>query len=174
MRVPTRRYDKKEENIDLRITQKKFDNLARSLEHLKKERPQLANEVKRLAEMGDFSENAAYQIAKGRLRGLNNRMTKLAYLLNHAVIIEEPKSNLTVQIGHTVTVEMGGKPSSVETSAGKQKKYQILGSGETNPDKNIISDSSPLGEALLDKQAGDVIKIKLKDREVEYRIIRIQ
>jgi len=164
MRLPTRKSER--ENIkpmDLHITQIKFDALKNKLAKLKISRPKLANEVKRLAEMGDFSENAAYQIAKGKLRGLNNSMTKIDYLLNHASIIKiQPNKNI-VQMGHVVTVEVNNK----------KKDFQILGSAETNPLKGIISQNSPLGSALIGRRIGDKVKIKLNDKEVEYKIIKI-
>ncbi len=164
MRVPTRKSER--ENIkpmDLHITQVKFNALKNKFERLKKSRPALANEVKRLAEMGDFSENAAYQIAKGKLRGLNNSMTKIDYLLKHAIIIKIQSNKNIVQVGHTVTVEVNGK----------QKNFQILGSAESNPLQGIISKNSPIGLALIDGRVGDVVKIKLKDKIVEYKIIKI-
>jgi len=75
MRVPIRKPDKYlPVRPDPKMTRAKFDKLEADLERMKKIRPHLAAEVKRLAAMGDFSENAAYQIAKGSLRGLNQRM----------------------------------------------------------------------------------------------------
>ncbi|MFA6551786.1 MAG: GreA/GreB family elongation factor [Patescibacteria group bacterium] len=165
MRIPTRRSEKN--NLvkpDLRITQVKFDELSAKLERLKKIRPGAAAEVGRLAAMGDFSENAAYQIAKGRLRGINSRISETEYLLNHAVIIESCENNLAVQLGHTVTLEANGK----------QKKYKILGSAESDPPRGVISDSSPIGSALISRRAGEIIKIKLNNREIEYKIIKIE
>jgi len=46
---------------DPHITEEKFIELKNKLEKMKKRHPGLASEVKRLAEMGDFSENAAYR-----------------------------------------------------------------------------------------------------------------
>ncbi|MFH0814829.1 MAG: hypothetical protein V1902_01950, partial [Candidatus Falkowbacteria bacterium] len=78
MRVPTRRAEKNIKNtFDPFITQTKFDELKIKLEKLKKSQPTAISEVQRLAEMGDFSENAAYQMAKGRLRGINQRILEL-------------------------------------------------------------------------------------------------
>lgn len=146
------------------ITEAKFTELKKKLEKLQHTRPQAAAEVARLAELGDFSENVEYQLAKGRLRGINNNMLKLEHELNRAVIIAPKKKTDTIQIGHTVTVEIGGA----------QKTYQILGSSETNPGKGIISYNSPIGEALMGKRVGETVKIKLTNKEVEYEIIRVE
>lgn len=146
------------------MTQAKFDELNAKLERLKSIRPTAAKEVARLAELGDFSENVEYQLAKGRLRGINSGILKLERQLNDAEIIAPSKKTNTVQVGHTVTIECNGKP----------KTYQILGSSETKPEKGIISHNSPIGSALLGHRVGDVVKIVVGEKEVKYEVIKIQ
>lgn len=151
--------------IDPNITKEKFNELKARLYKLEKfSQPAASREVQRLAEMGDFSENAAYQMAKGRLRGINQRILDLKEQLKNAIIIETKKNKEQVQIGHTVTVEFNGK----------QKKYQILGSAETDPLKGIISHNSPIGSALIGFKAGDVVTVELENKSIEYRIIKIE
>ncbi len=166
MQIPYRKPGKySEQKPDPLITRDKFNELKNKLERLKKSRPPAAEEVSRLAELGDFSENAEYQLAKGRLRGINYSILKLEAQLNQAVIIPPKQQSDTVQLGHTVTI-------SKENS--KQKTYLILGSEETNPQKNIISHQSPLGSALLGHRAGDTVTLKLANKKVEYKIVKIE
>jgi transcription elongation factor GreA len=165
MRQPIRKADKYlRGKPDPRMTETKFQELSADLARMKKIRPPLAAEVKRLAAMGDFSENAAYQIAKGRLRGLNQRMLDIEDQLAHAEIIEPNKNKNFVGLGNFVTIE----------SSGKTKTFQILGSTETDPATGIISHSSPLGASLLGRQLGEIAKVKLKDKTVEYKIMKIE
>lgn len=146
------------------MTEAKFNELKKKLEGLKKSRPQAAAEVARLAELGDFSENVEYQLAKGRLRSINNRILTLETQLNQAEIIEKPRTSDIVGIGSTVVIERGEK----------EKTYQILGSSETDPTKGIISHTSPIGAALVGKKIGDKVKILLANgKEIEYKIIEI-
>lgn len=149
---------------DQHLTEAKFSQLKDKLARLKFNRPRLAEEVKKYASDGDFSENAAYQIAKGRLRGMNQKILEIENHLERAVIIKPDKNNGLVQLGSSVTV----------SAAGREKTYLILGSSETNPERGIISHSSPIGSALISKRLGEQIKIKLADRIVEYKIIRIE
>jgi transcription elongation factor GreA len=149
---------------DQHLTEAKYNELKNKLERLKFNRPRLAEEVKKYASDGDFSENAAYQIAKGRLRGVNQRILEIEEHLKHAVIIKPNKNSGIVQLGSNVTIEANGK----------EKTYLILGSSETNPQKGIISHNSPIGANLMGKKIGDKIKIKLADREIEYKIIKIE
>jgi len=164
MQTPKRKPGKYTNNKpDPYMTQGKFDELKNKLENLKKKQPFAASEVKRLALDGDFSENAAYQIAKGRLRGLNQRILDIENHLKNAMIIKPSKTG-RVCLGSQVTVEVNGK----------QKTYQILGSSETDPSRGIISHNSPIGSALINKKLGDIVKVKIKDKEVEYKIVKIK
>jgi transcription elongation factor GreA len=150
---------------DQNITVAKYHELAAKLEKLKKvSQPPAIAEVKRLALDGDFSENAAYQIAKGRLRGINQRITDITDHLKRAVIIEHNNNKEQVELGHKVTVEVNGK----------EKTFLILGSAETNPDNNVISNNSPIGSALMGKKIGDRVQVHLAAKIVEYIILKIE
>ncbi|OGH77731.1 MAG: hypothetical protein A3G08_02875 [Candidatus Magasanikbacteria bacterium RIFCSPLOWO2_12_FULL_47_9b] len=145
------------------MTPEKKTQLEKKLKTLKTlQRPQAASEVARLAELGDFSENVEYQLAKGRLRRINNNILRLEHLLNQAVIIAPPKGN-AIQIGHKVTI----------TENGKTKIYHILGSEETNPEKGIISHRSPIGVALLGHKIGDIVEVGLPGKTILYTIVQI-
>lgn len=149
---------------DPMMTQEKFDELKIKLERLKKSQPKAASEVSRLAELGDFSENTEYQMAKWKLRGINYGILRLEAELDRAQIIYSSQQRDSVQIGHSVTV-LNDK---------KEITYQILGSSETDPQKGIISHLSPIGSALLGHSIGDTVEIKLTNKNVIYKIIKIQ
>lgn len=148
---------------DPHVTQAKFDELTQKLKKLQAALPNAISELQRLAEMGDFSENAAYQMAKGRVRSLNDKIWQIEEHLKQAIIIAPGKNSNIVQLGSTVTVLVDGK----------EKVYQLLGSSEVNLSKGIISNHSPVGSALMGKQVGEKFKIKLGDKEVEAQIISI-
>lgn len=149
---------------DPMMTQEKFDELKNKLERLKTvSRPQAAAEVSRLAELGDFSENVEYQMAKGRLRGINNSILTTENQLRQAVIIAPQKKSDTVQIGTIVTVACNNE----------QKTYQILGSLETDPSQGVISHVSPIGAALLGRAVGETVTVTLAHKEMTCRIVEI-
>jgi transcription elongation factor GreA len=114
--------------------------------------------------MGDFSENAAYQMAKGRVRSINDKIFGLAEHLKAAIIIKPDKNKQQVQLGGKVMISL----------AGKETTYQILGSSEIDPAKNIISHNSPLGAALMGKKAGDNFIFRSADKEVTGKIIKVE
>ena len=145
------------------LSQDKVLELQQELDKLLKKRPQAASEVSRLAELGDFSENVEYQLAKGRLRGINGAITKIQAQLNSAIVINQKGGSSFVTLGSKILVKVDGK----------EKQYEILGSSESKPEKGIISHNSPIAQLFLDKEVGDKVILKLKDREVEYEILEI-
>ena len=165
MQVPRRKSGKYTHlKPDPHLTAAKFTELQDKLDRLKRvSRPPAIEEVRRLAELGDFSENAAYQLAKGRLRAINERILELEDHLKRAEIIEPTADTRTVQLGHRVTIRI----------AGQQKTYLILGSSETDPLRGVISHHSPIGAALIGRRVGDVVNINTKKQVIECQIVKI-
>ena len=164
MRVPTRRHDFKGHASDPNLTQAKYDEMKSKLEHLKKvTRFRLMKEVATEAENGDFSENAAYQIAKGKLRGVNDAIHQIEEDLKKVRIISNNSNKDIVSLGSLVTVLVDGK----------EKTYKILGSSEVDLAKNVISHNSPIGAALMGQGVGDLVEIRVKGKTVQYKIINI-
>lgn len=147
MRLPNRKPGKYTfKTYDHVMTQEKLDELKSQLDRLlTRVRPKAIQDTKRFAENGDFSENAEYQIAKSRLRGINQKIDELEYQIARAQIIQPPTDTACVALGHTVVIEMNGNTHT----------FTILGSEETRPDKGIVSYTSPLGAALIGKSTGD-------------------
>jgi len=150
--------------LDPILTSQKFLELEKELEKLKRIKPQAAAEVARLAELGDFSENVEYQMAKGKLRGINNKILQLEDQLHQAVVLKKQEQTDVVQLGNFVTIICNGK----------EKRYQLLGSVETNPKQGVISHNSPIGAAIMGRQVGDLVIVKLVDREMACKILKIE
>lgn len=164
MQLPTRKPGKySSQKKDYYISQKRYNALVALLKKLKNKRPKAALEVSRLAELGDFSENVEYQLAKRTLRGINTKMLHLEHEINRAIIINPSPDTNRVEIGHRVTI----------LKDDREITYQILGSQETDPKKNIISYTSPMGSALLGKQKGDAVEIILPKKTIECAIVNI-
>ena len=148
---------------DPHLTQNKFNELTDKLGKLKDALPKAIQELQRLAEMGDFSENAAYQMAKGRVRGINDRIFDITEQLKAAIIIKPGKNKEEVQLGSRVRVKLNGR----------ENTYQILGSAEIDLSKNVISHNSPLGASLMGKRAGDSFIFRAGG-EITGEIIKVE
>ncbi len=161
MRVPYRKPGKFTNlKPDPHITQRKKKELENELHRLKKKHPHAAREVQRLAELGDFSENAEYQLAKGKLRGINRRILHIEDHLKRAIIIQKQNTQ-EIALGDTVTIALDGQ----------KKTYTILGPSETDPGKNTISHLSPIGSALLGKRVGESFTILIAEKTRECKVL---
>ncbi|MEK7614824.1 MAG: transcription elongation factor GreA [Patescibacteria group bacterium] len=168
MRLPLRKHERLKIHKDegsLYLTKDGLEKLKHTLVDLQKvQLPQAIEDVKRTAEFGDFSENAEYQEAKGRLRRIHARIFSITKDLKRVSIITQNAHALgQVQMGSTVVLETNGM----------QKTYQIVGPHEANPVKGRVSHVSPLGSALVGKKIGESVSIKTTQGEVMYQIVSI-
>lgn len=165
MQVPKRKPGKYAQvKKDPHITKAKFVASKNKLERLKASQPPAIQEVRRLAELGDFSENVAYQMAKGKLRSINQKILELENQINHAVIIEPNQTTGVVELGSIITIEFDDQ----------EQTYQILGSAEANPTKGIISHNSPIGFALMGHRVGDIVELPRKNKVIKYKVIKVE
>ena len=126
---------------------------------------------KQLAEaraQGDLSENADYDAARGKQAEVEGRIKEIENILANADVIEESKaSTKKVGLGSTVTIRF------VEN--GKEVSYMIVGTVESDPVNGKISNSCPLGEALVGKNVGDIVEVKaIKTYKVEILKIEVK
>ena len=130
-------------------------------------------EVKRqLAEaraQGDLSENADYDAARGKQAEVEGRIKEIENILANADIIEESKaSTKKVGLGSTVTIRYVDEDR-------KDQSFMIVGTVESDPVNGKISNSCPLGEALVGKNVGDIVEVKaIRTYKVEILKIEIK
>ena len=100
---------------------------------------------------------------------VENRIAELENILRSAIIIEETpdeSKDLAVQVGTTVKLQ-NINDSSI-------KEYKIVGTLEADPFNNIVSNSSPLGRALIGRKKGNIIRIETNDKVIKYKILDIK
>lgn len=150
------------------VTKDGFDKLKEELEHLKSvKRKEVAERIKEAISFGDLSENSEYEEAKNEQAFVEGRIMELEDKVKHAKIITENHKTKSVQIGSTVHLK--------NMTKGKDdlEIYTIVGSTETDPFANKISNESPVGNAVLDKQKGDKVKVIAPAGSIEYQIVKI-
>ena len=57
--------------------------------------------------------------------------------------------------------------------SGKEDKYMIVGTVESDPFSNKISNACPLGEALIGKTVGDVVDVKGPKNVYKVEVVKI-
>jgi transcription elongation factor GreB len=130
------------------------------------ERPQVTAAVSAAAAQGDRSENAEYTYGKRRLREIDRRVRFLRMRLTDMVIVDTPPADRTrVHFGACVTLQ---------TEAGAQVRYRIVGPDELDMAADYISMDAPLGRALLGRRLDDEIQLSLAAGEQRYLIVAIE
>ena len=143
--------------------QKLKDELAR----LKEERPKISREIGVAREHGDLSENAEYHAAKERQGMVEARIKDIENMLAHSEVIDPSKLDGTkIRFGARVTL------ANIETE--EEVTYQIVGADEADIDSGSISVSAPLARALIGKEPGDEVKVKLPGGLRQYEVVDVE
>ena len=140
--------------------QEEIETLEHELQH------ELPKELKKAVAMGDLSENAEYHMAKqrqeyvrARLGQLKKRMADLSLInLNN---IPKDKAGL----GSKVKVYDSSKETEIE--------YRLVTSEESDVAKGLISTTSPIGRALINKKVGDTATVVTPTGNRELEVLSL-
>jgi transcription elongation factor GreA len=147
------------------LTQVGYKNLKEELDNLRNfARAEVAAKIKNARDMGDIEENLMYDAALEEQGYIEGRIAEIEELLSKSVVVEEVKATDTVILGALVVVEYSGRKDT----------FRIVGSAEADPIKRLISNESPVGQALLGAKVGQVVVVKTPVIVVEYKILEIK
>lgn len=127
---------------------------------------QLPKEILKAREHGDLRENAEYKAAKERQSYLQALIGQLHRRLSALSLVNLDK------IPHD-KVGLGSSVSLRHTGNGEVVEYEIVTPEESDPAAGRISPSSPIGQALLNHETGDVVEIRVPSGTKEYEITRL-
>jgi transcription elongation factor GreA len=142
---------------------KKFEEEIAALNHeLKLELPR---EIKRARELGDLRENAEYQAAKERQRLVESRISMLQKRVSEIALINVdriPKDR--AGFGSTLHVVEG---------TGEKLVFQLVMPEDADATKGLISTTSPIGRAFLNKEAGDSVTVTTPGGRRQFEITKL-
>ena len=146
------------------MTRAGYDRLKEELERLKHvDRHAIIKAIAEARAHGDLSENAEYHAAREKQSFIEGRIVELEGKVGAADVIDPPKSGDRVTFGSTVLLE---------DEAGKEFRYQIVGSDEAEPAKGKISVLAPLARTLIGKSVGDTVTAQLPNGKKTFDIIK--
>ena len=149
------------------VSRKSYEKLRQDLEDLKKLKTQLSEEIGEAARQGDLKENAEYHAAKEKQAETLSKINDLEIRLRNASITDDLDVDKTeARIGATVTIE--------DLEDSEQSSYTLVGSMESNPEKNLLSVKAPVAAALLGKKEGDVFEVILPRAKRKYKLIKME
>lgn len=150
------------------MTREGFVAIQEEIDHLwRVERPEIVDQVFEAASLGDRSENAAYIYGKQKLRQIDSRLRYLRRKIDQVQVVDlgdQPQFDV-VKFGAIVTVL---DDDEVENT------WRLVDKEESDPKRRRISVQSPIGRALLGKQAGDYVQINLPKGTVGYEVVAIR
>lgn len=118
-----------------------------------------AREIEAARALGDLRENSEFKFAQERRARLQSELKMLSDQLGHArVITKEDINPEEVSIGSVIDVT----DASDETT-----RYLILGSWDTDPERNILSFNSKFAQAMLGKRQGETFRFKDEEYTVQ-------
>ena len=149
------------------LTPEGYVALQTGLAALLKQRPIVAEELRRAMLDKDFRENAPLDATKDKQAHLEARIRDIQATLKNARVVESQKQGTSrVQLGSTVSLR--------NLSSGAMVRYTIVGPNEANALQGKISNASPVGRALLKRQLGQEIEVAAPAGVLRFRIEEIQ
>jgi transcription elongation factor GreA len=142
---------------------KKFDEEIAALDReLKLELPR---EIKRARELGDLRENAEYAAAKERQRLVETRISMLQKRVSEIHLLNVDR----------IPADRSGFGSTlyVTEKNGDKLVFQLVMPEDADATKGLISTTSPIGRALLNREAGDTVKVITPGGVREFEIDRL-
>ncbi len=132
---------------------------------VKVEIPENTKRIEFAKSYGDLSENAEYQYAKDEQRALMQKESILQKELNEvkAVDFSDVVEPTAVVPGSMVTIQ---------TAAGEEKTYTVLGEWDNDLERGIISSQTKLAANLLNKKAGDTFDLPDAEGQVSQATIK--
>ena len=123
------------------------------------DRPANVKAIEEARAHGDLSENAEYKYAKEQQSFIATRINYLEDRISSAEVIDPSKlSGDKVVFGAKVTLE--------DLERGTEKVYRIVGEDEADPSAGTLSYVSPVAQALMGKQVGDVVEAGAAEAEI--------
>ena len=145
------------------VSKEGLEKLREELAHLKTvKKPEVAKRIEEAKELGDLKENAEYHDAKDQMGWVMSRIIKIESDIGHAQIVEKTSGD-TIGIGSRVKVRYGEK----------EKNMSVVGATEADPIQGLISNDSPLGQALIGKKVGQDVEIEVPAGKITYTILEV-
>ncbi len=155
-------------DTQLVLTAQGYAKIERELERLRTvDRREVAERIRDSKQFGEFAENAEYEDAKMEQAFVEGRIQDLKRILQIAQLQDE-KDIPTDHVG------IGSIVKVLDIEAKEEWEFTLVGSMESDPDNDRISDESPVGQALLDKKVGDKVNVAIPDGRIRYKVISIR
>lgn len=153
------------------ITKKGLKELQEELKKLIEiERPSVIEDIKEARGQGDLSENAEFDAARERQGMIEDRIAEIESIIENSEVVKSSKSANKVIIGSSVMIEYQSDKT--------RETFTVVGTLEADPFENLISNVSPMGQAIINKREGEIATITIDDKNLvqkfDVKIVKIK
>ena len=127
---------------------------------------ELPKELKKAVAMGDLSENAEYHMAKQRQEFVRARLGQLKKRMGDLSLIN--LSNIPKD-----KAGLGSRVKVYDMSKEEEIEYKLVTSEESDVSKGLISTTSPIGRALINKKVGDTATVVTPNGSREIEVLSL-
>jgi transcription elongation factor GreA len=153
-------------NKPVYVTEKGKADLETQLEYLSTvERQRIIDRLTEVKSGGDWMENTEQMMYEDELAFVDRRIQELEDMIADAQLIGSDKDLSVVNVGDTVVIQ---------DCDGELETYRIIGVAEANPSAGLISNESPLGQALLTHKVGDEVVVNAPAGELCFTIVAVK
>jgi transcription elongation factor GreA len=127
----------------------------------------LPKEIAKARAHGDLSENSEYKYAKERQAFVNARIQQLKKRMADVSMLN--LSNLPKD-----RVAYGSRVWVLDVQKDVKVEYKLVTTEEADASKGMISTTSPIGKALLNRQVGDEVKVQTPAGLKELEVVKLK
>jgi len=151
------------------LTPEGYRALQQELEHLTLvKRPEIADRIRESLQHGEFSEdNSELDEVKFEQAMVETRISELKAIFGNAQVLN-PETLSTEKVGTGCFVKVK------DLAFDDEFEVRIVSSIEADPDKDLISNESPMGLALFGHAPGDIAEFVAPEGVKKYQIIEIR
>jgi len=126
---------------------------------------ELPREILRARELGDLRENAEYHAAKERQRLVESRISML----------QKRVAEIAMMNIDRIPKDRAGFGSTLHVveATGEKMTFQLVMPEDADAEKGLISTTSPIGRALINKEPGDSVKVTTPGGMREFEIVKL-
>jgi transcription elongation factor GreA len=152
-----------------KLTQATYERLGAELEDLTtRGRVEIAQAIEAARALGDLSENGDYHAAKDSQGKMESRIRQLQAMLKSVEIVESGSDDGSISLGSTVTLRYEGDDED------DTQTFFVGSIEERQGDLPVVSPSSPLGQVLVGRGAGDSVEYRAPGGMLKVHIVAIE
>lgn len=141
------------------LTPKGYQQVQTKIQKLEKYREEVLVKLQAAREMGDLSENGAYQSARFELSGTDRELKKLRYLSLYGQPTQ-PSATNSAGFGNQITL----------ANSTQEITFTLVSDYEADPKAKLLSLKSPYGQACAGKQVGDQVVVHAPSGLIKFKI----